>query len=271
MKLRWYRSTAMALSITLVTPSFNQAAFLSRTIESVLGQNYPHLEYMIIDGGSTDGSVDIIRQYAGRLAYWTSEPDRGQAHAVNKGLQRGTGEIVGWLNSDDTLAPGALHAIAEAYARRPDVDLVYGHTCVIDAEDRVVRRLCAVPTNADELIRYNLNIWSQPGTTWRRRLHERVGYLDESLHYLMDGEFWVRAARAGRIQFLPRHLGNLRVHEQTKTARHAEAMEAERRQVLERFGAPDVRPWERRLWRIRRLLRIATNPATIRYRFFGGH
>src|SRR4029077_2959723 len=112
-----------------------------RTIRSVIGQKYPALEYIIVDGASSDGSVDIIKRYAEDLTYWISEPDVGQSEAINKGLRRSTGEIIGWLNSDDTLAPRALDRMAKVYAAQPEADLVYGHTCIIDSNDRVIKRL----------------------------------------------------------------------------------------------------------------------------------
>ncbi len=257
--------------LTLVTPSYQQAPFLERTIQSVLGQDYPNLEYIVLDGGSTDGSVDIIRRYQDRLAYWCSEPDRGQAEAINKGLRRATGEIIGWLNSDDTLAPGALRFIAAEYDRHPEADLLYGHTCLIDEQDRVVRRLCAVPTTAVELVRYNMNVWSQPGTTWRRRLHERIGYLDESLHYGMDCDFWIRAALHGNVRFTPRHLGNLRGHAGTKSVSQQSKFTGEYATLRARYEsvATAAGPVSTSLWKAARVARIMVSPKTLGYRFFG--
>lgn len=255
--------------IAVITPSFNQVRFLERTIQSVLDQNYPELEYIIVDGGSTDGSVDLIRKYSDRLSWWVSEEDAGQSAAINKGLRRATGEILGWLNSDDTLASGALHAIAAAYSRRPDVELLYGHTCQIDENDVVTRRLCAVPTNAGELMRYNANIFSQPGTTWRRQLQERIGLLDESLHCAMDADYWIRAAKAGVLGFEPRHFGNLRVYGETKTATRAERFRVEYAMLAERYGATPVAGWQRLQFRLRRLGRIAFSPKTLVFRSMG--
>lgn len=251
--------------ITIVTPSFRQARFLERTIRSVLDQGYPKLEYMIFDGGSTDGSADIIRRYESRLARWASEKDNGQSDAINRGLRAATGDVVGWLNSDDTLAPRALWRIAECYARRPDVDLVYGHTCLIDADDRVLRRLVAVPTTLADLVRYNRNVWSQPGTTWRKSLQDRIGLLDESLHFTMDNDYWIRAAGAGKIHCLPYHLANLRVHEGTKTAAQAERFEGEHQLMDRRHGAEQRTGWGRRWFNVRRRMRMLASPATLRY------
>ena len=125
--------------ISVVTPSFNQAAYLERTILSVLDQDYPNIEYIIIDGGSTDGSVDIIRQYAHRLTHWVSEPDRGQAHAINKGLQQATGKWVAWQNSDDFFYPGTFLQLAQMAAIEPDADLIIGNMNLIDKDDMLLR------------------------------------------------------------------------------------------------------------------------------------
>lgn len=253
--------------ITLITPSFNQARFLERTITSILNQNYPDLKYIIVDGGSTDGSVEIIRKYETQLAWWVSEKDNGQAHAINKGLKHATGEIIGWLNSDDTLAPGALQRIAQAYQAHPEIDLLYGHTCMINENDQVIRRLCAVPTNAYELIHFNPNIFSQPGTTWRMRLHERIGYLDESLHCTMDCDFWIRAAKAGVIHFIPIHLGNLRTYPQTKSYLLRKSFMEEQKLLDKRYGGEETSQFQKWFFAVRRSLRICASPKTLAYRF----
>lgn len=257
------------MQISIITPSFNQARFLERTIRSVLDQGYPNLQYIIVDGGSTDGSVDIISRYQDRLAWWVSEKDHGQASAINKGLRRATGDIVGWLNSDDTLAPGSLAAIAQAYQTYPQADLIYGHTCQINQEDRVVRRLCAVPTNSYEIIHYNRNIFSQPGTTWRRSLHDKIGYLDESLHCALDCDFWIRASLHGVILFVPRHLGNLRGYPETKTSRLPLKFEEEHQLLDKRYGKRETSYWHNGWFRLRRGARILQSPGTLAYRFFG--
>jgi glycosyltransferase involved in cell wall biosynthesis len=252
--------------ISIVTPSYQQSRFIERTLESVHSQGYPHLEHIVIDGGSTDGSVEIIRRYEDRLAFWCSERDKGQSDAINRGLRRATGEVLGWLNSDDTFAPGALHRIGEYYAAHPEVDLLYGHTHVIDAEDRILRRLLAIPTNAQELIRFTRDVWSQPGTTWRRRLQERIGLLDESLHFAMDGDFWIRAALNGTIRFVPQHFANLRFHEQTKSSSALEKFVADHQELDRRYGAMQRDRLSQTLWKLRRWFRIVRNPRSLLYR-----
>jgi glycosyltransferase involved in cell wall biosynthesis len=250
-------------TLTIVTPSFQQARYLERTIRSVLDQNYPKLEYIIMDGGSTDGSIEIIKKYQDRLAYWQSQKDNGQSDAINQGLARATGEIVGWLNSDDVFAPGALRTIGRYYHQHPECEFLYGHCDLIDAEDCVIRRLFAVPTNAYELLNFNRNLFGQPGTTWKRSLQERIGLLDPTLHYAMDCDFWLKASRATRLHFVPRHLASLRVHEQAKsTDANEQRFIAEHRKLDERYGANEQnRSLRAKLFRIQRAARILRQPA----------
>jgi glycosyltransferase involved in cell wall biosynthesis len=152
--------------VSIVTPSFNQADYLEQTIQSVLAQDYPWIEYIIIDGASTDGSVEIIERYAGRLAWWVSEPDRGQAEAINKGLQRANGEIVAWLNSDDLYLPGAVSRAVAALQANHALGLVYGDALTIDAQGRPIHSLVFGEWGLEELIRFR--IICQPAVFMRR-------------------------------------------------------------------------------------------------------
>ena len=202
--------------ISLVTPSLNQGRFLGRAIESVLAQRYPRLQYFVIDGGSRDESVGVLGSYAGRIE-WVSEPDRGQAHAINKGLARAGGEILGYLNSDDMLLPGALQRVARHFAEHPDCDLVYGDADYIDEADRVTGRYRTAPYSFERLMQDCMVC--QPAAFWRRRIAEKVGPFDETLHYALDYDYWLRIARAGgRIEHLPERLACSRRHPATKTA-----------------------------------------------------
>lgn len=222
-------------TISVMTPSFNQADFISQTIHSVLTQNYSHLEYLIIDGGSTDGTLDILRSYSGRLT-WLSEPDHGQAEAINKGLQRATGDILAWLNSDDLYLPGALQCIADFFTRQPDVDMVYGDYHLIDSRGKLLLRKKEIPFDYNILL-YGLDYISQPTTFFRRRVVERVGYLDESLHYGLDWEYWLRIARAGgQVAHIPRYLAAARWHPQAKTIIAPAQMYAEHQAIRQRYG-----------------------------------
>lgn len=243
-------------TISIVTPSYNQAAFLEQTILSVLNQGYPNLEYIIMDGGSTDGSVDIIRKYADRLAYWVSEPDQGQADAINKGWQRSHGEIVAWLNSDDTYEPGALQAATECFVARPDVYLVYGDMNFVDDEGNVFERFHAPDFDLRTFIGDSCYI-RQPTTLFRRAALEQVGTLDTRLHYAMDYDLFIRICARFPVQRLPHIMANFRYHPASKTmsgsaTRGDHTFWPEERTLLERVGqsaqfSPEVRAlaWRR--------------------------
>jgi len=181
--------------VTVVTPSYNQAEFLERTILSVLNQNYPNLEYIIVDGGSKDGSVEIIKKYQKYLAYWVSEPDQGQSDAINKGFSRSTGEICAYLNSDDCYVPDALnHAIAAF--RDPAADLVYGHAYVVDGRDRPYNIAVALPFILKEHL-FGLFSVPQPSSFWRRRVYDGVGGFNVDAKSCMDHEFYAKAGKMG--------------------------------------------------------------------------
>jgi glycosyltransferase involved in cell wall biosynthesis len=206
--------------ISIVTPSYNQADFLVETIESVISQDYSHKEYLIIDGESSDGSADIIRRYEPSLAYWVSEPDKGQAHAINKGFALARGEILAWLNSDDFYYPGALTAVAETFAAHPEVDLVYGDFVYIDAQGQIIRSRRVFPN-----ISYNMLLFhdylGQPAVFFRRSLLDRVGLLDENLYYCLDWDLFLRMWRLkiGALH-LPKILATYRLVASAKS--HAE-------------------------------------------------
>jgi len=159
--------------ISIVTPSYNQAQFLERTILSVLNQNYPNLEYIIIDGGSTDGSVEIIKKYEKYLAYWVSEKDKGQADAINKGFQKSSGEILAYINSDDTYNPGAFLKIAKAFAKSPRADLMFGNVNHIDSYDKLIDECRFTKFNFATLIYEGGNL-QQPGAFWTKKIYESI-------------------------------------------------------------------------------------------------
>ena len=211
--------------ITIVTPSMNQAKFLGETIRSVLLQGYPDLEYMVIDGGSTDGSVEIIRQYEKWLTYWASEPDEGQADAINKGWRRATGDILAYINSDDTYCPDALRLVAEAFARDPQIGLVHGRCHVIDKRGAILRERPVRDATLAEVLRWSPSI-PQPTMFVRRAAVETVGWLRTDLHYTMDYDLSLRVGLKYKWQFVPNLLANMRDHPAAKTAldplRHVE-------------------------------------------------
>lgn len=206
------------LAISLVTPSFQQSEYLERTIQSVLDQRYPWLDYRVQDGGSQDGSLDILRRYESDLSGWESAVDAGQAQAVNRAFRKGRGEIMGWLNSDDMLLPGALNYVARFFLKHPEVDLVYGHRILIDSQDRELGRWIIPPYSGDILSWADLI--PQETMFWRRSLWEAAGAgLDESFQFALDWDLLLRFRAAGaKMVCLPRFLGAFRVHDRQKTS-----------------------------------------------------
>lgn len=209
------------MRISIVTPSFNQAQFIERTISSVLQQDHGDLEHIVVDGGSTDGTLDILRRYTGRIT-WISEPDRGQAHAINKGLRLATGDIVAWLNSDDTYEPGAHARVARYFAEHPGCRWVYGKCRIVDEADREIRSYITWYKNL-LLSRYSFakllaeNFISQPAVFWRRQLLDEVGYLNEQEHFCMDYEYWLRIGSRYPAGVIEAYLANFRYHRASKS------------------------------------------------------
>lgn len=207
--------------ITVVTPSFNQVDFIEATITSVLNQSYPNLEYIIVDGGSSDGSKQIIERFADRLSWWCSEPDRGQAHAIRKGFDRATGEILCWLNSDDVFLPGALKAIGEYFASHPGTEAVSCGAVTIDGEDRLVRtNRCVyslgVPASFARLLYYGQAGIVQCATFWRKSAYDAVGGVDAEYRFIMDLDLFVRLAKRRRFGVLRQIVACYRVHPAAK-------------------------------------------------------
>ena len=205
--------------ISIVTPSFNQGAFIEETIRSVLLQGYPNLEYIIIDGGSTDNTLSIIKKYDTWITYWVSEPDRGQSHAINKGLKRCTGEIFNWLNSDDWYLPDTFFNIATAFLKNPSIQVLSGFENHINMDGSVsVDRGTFLAGTIEETI--ELCQLTQPSTFFKTELLRQIGFLPEDIHYIMDGEIWVRILLLyGHQCFLKisKPLVNFRLHENSKT------------------------------------------------------
>ena len=212
----------MAPRITIITPSYNQAQFLESTIASVLDQRYSNLEYMIVDGASTDGSVEIIRRYEKHLAWWVSEPDRGQAHAINKGIERATGSIVAFINSDDQYLPGAFSSVVEAFAQNPGLDWLCGDT-IMFGEGHPTQLVKAVgPRSAAQVLAWE-NQALQPGMFWKRALVEQR--FNEEYRFAFDMDFYVRLLlKRHRCGHLPLPVATYRLHPSSKTVAEGSAM-----------------------------------------------
>lgn len=233
--------------ISIVTTSLNQGGFLEEAIRSVLFQNYPNLEYVVIDGGSTDGSVDIIRKYEDRLAYWMSESDAGHYDALNKGFSKTTGDIMAWLNSDDKYTPWALSVVGEIFSCLPEVNWITTcHTLVWDERGRAVKCFYREGYSRQGFFgglnlpgegRYSTGWIQQESTFWRRSLWESAGgYVDTSLRFASDFDLWARFYHDAELFGVPTPLGGFRMHSGQQTATHAVAYIREAEQVLARHG-----------------------------------
>jgi glycosyltransferase involved in cell wall biosynthesis len=221
--------------ISVVTPSFNQAEFIEETIRSVLDQEYPNLEYIIVDGGSTDGSHEIIQHYSDRLAWWVSEPDQGQTDAINKGFARARGDILAWLNSDDTYLPGALAEAASFLGKNPQVGMVYGNTNLVDGKGNILGLFPARQTNYQRLLRGFVHI-PQQASFFRAELWKKVGPLDPSFYFAMDYDLWVRLAKISKLHYHPRLWANFRLHGGAKTIANEDRCYPEMLRVYRREG-----------------------------------
>jgi glycosyltransferase involved in cell wall biosynthesis len=204
------------MRVSIITPSFNQAQYLEATIRSVLDQDYEDIEYIIVDGGSTDGSVEIIKKYTDRLAWWISEKDQGQTDALNKGFARATGDILAWLNSDDTYHPGAIAEAVEYLKAHPETGLLYGDANFINAEGQVTGKFPSRQTDYRRLRQGYVHI-SQQSSFFRADLWQQVGPLDPSFYFAMDYDLWVRLAALAPVVYLPRLWANFRLHGDAKT------------------------------------------------------
>lgn len=221
------------IRLAVVTPSFNQGAFLERAMRSVLDQGYPNLEYVVCDSCSADQSAEVLGRYSDRVRAMI-ERDRGQADAVNKGITATSGDVIGWLNSDDTYRPGALPTVAAYFNQYPDVDVMYGDANLIDADDQIVGRYYTEPWNAARLP--HRPFMCQPAVFFRRRMVDRFGLLDPTLQYTLDYEYWLRLARGGaRFVYLPFTLASARVHAETKTNTQGTRLFEELNDMLPRY------------------------------------
>ncbi len=252
--------------VSIVTPSYNQARYLETTMRSVLDQDYPHIEYIVVDGGSQDGSLEILKAYSDRLAWWVSEKDRGQTDAINKGFARANGQILAWLNSDDTYEPGAVREAVAYFKEHPEIGLLYGDANYIDEHGRVIGRFPAAQTDYRRLRQGYVHI-PQQAAFFRADLWRQVGPLDPDFFFAMDYDLWVRLARMAPVVYLPRLWANFRLHSDAKTIFADDRCWPEMLRVHYRDGGSKFAPivikyWIRKLaapyinWRRRRLFRL---------------
>jgi hypothetical protein len=252
--------------VSIITPSYNQAAYVEQTICSVLDQDFPNIEYIVIDGASTDGSVDIIKKYAAKFAYWVSEKDNGQAEAINKGFARASGDIIAWLNSDDYYLPGTVSAAVKIFEENPDVVLVYGDMLAVDKYGKTFNTLTYGQLNLEDLLCFQ--IIGQPSVFMRRSALKKTSGLNLNFHFLLDHLLWVQLARHGRILHVNQIWSAARYHAEAKN--RAKAAEFGR----EAFCILDVAAQDHELAsslaKVNRRARASANRVDARYLLDGG-
>lgn len=222
--------------ISIVTPSFNQGRFLEQTILSVLTQGYTNLEYIVVDGGSTDDSVEIIRRYEHHLAYWVSEPDKGQSQAINKGFALATGEIFAWLNSDDRYAPGSLQAVVEAFAVNPQAGVVVGAGEYVDERGNAIRLTVPGDISLESIYAWFDGYFWQPSCFFTREAWRECGPLDEALEYAMDLDLWLKMAKKFRFASIGALLSTSLKHPGAKSTAHVHTSDQVAMEVIVKQG-----------------------------------
>lgn len=222
------------LKLAIITPSYNQAQYIERTILSVLSQDYPDLEYIVVDGGSKDGTLDILRRYP--QIRWISEPDRGQADAVNKGIRMATGEVIGWINSDDTYAPEAFASAVSALEANPNAAMAYGDMNVIGPSDELIMTRRSRPFSLRRLILTGASYIFQPTVFMRRWALEEVGLLDIELRHAMDYDLWIRLGSRFPAVYVPKVLANFRMHPHSKTCTEMALQRRESKMLRRRYA-----------------------------------
>jgi len=221
--------------VSIITPSYNQVNYLEGTIQSVLNQTYTNLEYIIIDGGSTDGSIEIIKKYEDKLSVWVSESDQGQSDAINKGFQLANGEIQAWINSDDLYYPNAVEDAVDCLIENPQVGMVYGDTDLMDETGQMIGKFKARQTDNKRLMQGYVDI-PQPAAFWRRSLWEQVGPLDINLLYAMDFDLWIRFSQEADFLYSNSPWAKFRLHTQGKSSTGSDRFWPEMRTVHKREG-----------------------------------
>jgi len=222
--------------VSIITPSYNQGDYIEQTILSVINQDYPNIEYIIMDGGSIDNSIDIIKKYDSKICFWESKKDNGQTHAINKGFNIAQGEYIGWLNSDDWIEPDLISQVSKCFIENKKVGTVYGHLNIIDNNDRIIEiRSNPLNSNYYDFLNGKASV-NQIGAFHRRSLIQKFGYLDESLNYVMDYELWLRLGQHSDFFQLPFVVGTHRLHAKTKTIKEFHKFIPEIKTVRKIFG-----------------------------------
>ncbi len=228
------------MKISIITPSFNQVQFIERTILSVLNQTYKDIEYIIMDGGSTDGTLEILKKYSKQII-WSSEKDNGQSEAINKGLRLATGEIVAFLNSDDTYELGAILEVVDFFHKNETKKWVYGKCKIINKNDQEIRKPITLYKNL-LLKKYSYgkllseNFISQPATFWKRELHQDIGYLNEAEHFCMDYDFWLRIGKKYPAGVINKYLANFRYYPNSKSGSVNKKQFRDELRIAKKFG-----------------------------------
>jgi hypothetical protein len=217
--------------VSIITPSFNQAKYLEQTIRSVLSQDHPRIEYIVMDGASTDGSVDTIEKYADELTYWESQKDNGQADAINKGFARASGDIIAWLNSDDFYLPGTVSAAVKIFDENPDAVLVYGNMLAVDENGATFNTLTYKQLTLEDLLCFQ--IIGQPAVFMRRSALQKTSGLDLSFHFLLDHLLWIQIAKHGRILHVDQTWAAARYHAEAKNRAKAAEFGREAFRILD--------------------------------------
>lgn len=228
------------MRVSIVTPSYNHSQFIERTILSVLNQGYEDIEYIVIDGGSTDGTLEILRKYSDRII-WKSESDRGQSDAINKGLKMATGEILAYLNSDDTYEPNAICRVVEFFKKHPEKKWAYGKCRIINEPDQEIRKPITLYKNVlsknyDYRKLLTENFISQPATFWKRELISEFGYFNENEHLCMDYEYWLRIGQAHPAGVIDEYLANFRYYATSKSGSTVKKMFQDNLRLARQYG-----------------------------------
>jgi len=280
--------------VSIITPSFNQAKYLEQTLRSVLDQDYARVEYIVIDGASMDGSVDVIKKYDGRgvvstpnnlessnnrenlnnrgemtsplLAYWISEKDSGQAEAINKGLARATGEIIAWLNSDDYYLPGAISAAVKVFEENQEVVMIYGDMLAVDADGQTINTLKYKQLTLEDLLCFQ--IIGQPSVFFKRDVYEKIGGLDTNFHFLLDHQYWIRIAQRGKILHVNQTWAAARYHAEAKNRAKASEFGREAFRILD--WAKSQAGLAESVSSVERRARASANRVDARYLLDGG-